>query len=123
MSSDSQRRSARRKAFEILFELEQHPGLTAALALERNFSDPDALEAYASDEDEEGYVVVPASAQPGGGFQLSSKAEGLRRFCTELVEAVARHRDAIDDELAKHPQHWSFDRIGTAERALLRLAV
>jgi len=122
-SADSQRRSARRKAFEILFELEQHPGLSAAAALERNFSDPDALEAYASDEDSEGYVVVPAKPDASGSFQLSEKASGLRRFCTELVEAVDRHRDSIDNELAKHPQHWSFERIGTAERALLRLAV
>jgi transcription antitermination factor NusB len=122
-SAESQRRSARRKAFEILFELEQHPGLTAAHAIERNFTDPDALEAYASDEDAEGYVVVPASLGEGGGFQLSPRAQGLRRFCSELIEAVEQHKESIDRELAKHPQHWSFERIGTSERALLRLAV
>lgn len=122
-SAQSARHRARRKAFELLFELEQHPGLTPGGALVRTFADPDVLATYAVDEDSEGYALVPAQALPGDGFVLARQAEPMRRFVSELIEAVTLHRLAIDAELARYPEDWSFERIGLAERILLRLAV
>lgn len=104
------RRQSRRKAFELLFELEQHPGLDAPAILSRTFEHPDVVEVYSTDEDEEGYVA--------GVFDDSS-----RRFVSELVAAVKTHQAALDSELAKYPHDWSYDRIGVPERVLLRLAL
>lgn len=126
MSSNPEggRRNARRKAFELLFELEQHPGLAVQKILERSFSDPDVLAAYNSDEDEDGYVVVEAGPdKPGGAMRPLARTRKLQQFVTELVQAAKQHEAEIDAELAKHPHDWSFDRIGTAERVLMRLAV
>lgn len=122
-SAESARHRARRKAFELLFELEQHPGLTAAMALERTFSDPEVLETYSVDEDLEGYALVPAAPSPGDRFELAGHARPMQRFVTELVEAVTAHLRQIDLELARYPEDWSYERIGLAERILLRLAV
>jgi transcription antitermination protein NusB len=104
------RRQSRRKAFELLFELEQHPGLTCAQILERTFADPEVIELHATDEDSEGYVSgpLPPAAQ---------------LFIRELVEAVITHQASLDLELAKYPHDWSYDRIGCTERILLRLAL
>jgi transcription antitermination protein NusB len=122
-SSKSSRRLARRKAFELLFELQQHPGLTAQRAIERSFTDPDVLEVYSIDEDGDGYVVVPIRISPEGAVAVAPQAEGIRHFVSELVTAVTTHTEQIDTELSKYPEDWSYERIGTAERILLQLAV
>jgi transcription antitermination protein NusB len=104
------RRQSRRKAFELLFELEQHPGLSCAQILERTFSDPEVIEACATDEDSDGYVCGPLTP-------------AAQLFIRELVEAVVTHQAGLDAELAKYPHDWSYDRIGCTERVLLRLAL
>ena len=104
------RRQSRRKAFELLFELEQHPGLTCAQILERTFTDPDVIELCVLDEDDDGYVSGPLT-------------DAAQLFIRELVEAVCEHKQDLDAELAKYPHDWSYDRIGCTERVLLRLAL
>ncbi|HES58408.1 MAG TPA: transcription antitermination factor NusB [Firmicutes bacterium] len=104
------RRQSRRKAFELLFELEQHPAEQPATIIERTFANPDVQELYATDEDADGYVA-------------GQHDEVSQRYITELVLAVTEHEEALDTELAKYPHEWSFDRIGVPERILLRLAV
>lgn len=104
------RRQSRRKAFELLFELEQHPGLDALSILARTFEHPDVVLVYSTDEDDEGYVA--------GVFD-----PGSQLFVTELVHAAKDHEHFLDAELAKYPHDWSYDRIGVPERVLLRLAV
>lgn len=104
------RRRSRRKAFELLFELEQHPSETPESILERTFCDQDVLDLQANDEDQEGYVT-------------SGYAENSEEFIRELVMAASSHKADLDLELEKHPHDWSFDRMGVPERVLLRLAV
>jgi transcription antitermination protein NusB len=104
------RRQSRRKAFELLFELEQHPGLTCAQILERTFMDPEVIELSITDEDSEGFVSGPLTP-------------AAQLFIRELVEAVVMHQESLDAELAKYPHDWSYDRIGCTERVLLRLAL
>lgn len=103
------RRDARRKAFELLFELEQHPGLTAREAVERSF-EPEVEVNYLSDEDAEGYAAGRADNR-------------TQQFISSLVVAAADHRGVLDNELARYPVDWSYDRLGQTERVLLRLAL
>lgn len=104
------RRKSRRKAFELLFELEQHPSETPESILERTFNNPEVWDLYTTDEDHEGYVI-------------SNYDDASERFIRELVLAVTSHMVDLDCELEKHPHDWSFERIGLPERVLLRLAV
>jgi N utilization substance protein B len=103
------RHDARRKAFELLFELEQHPGLDTAEALERSF-EPDIAAAYLTDVDKEGYVAGAVDAEN-------------QKFISSVVLAVTQNLSAIDTELARYPIDWSFDRLGRVERVLLRMAL
>jgi N utilization substance protein B len=104
------RRQSRRKAFELLFELEQHATEQPDTILERTFANPDVQELYLDDEDDDGYVA-------GVHDEVS------QLYISELVLAVTEHEQELDTELAKYPHEWSFDRIGVPERILLRLAV
>jgi N utilization substance protein B len=108
-SAPLSRRDSRRKAFELLFELEQHPGTSAASLLERSF-DPELAALYAVDEDAEGYAAGLADA-------------AAEDYIRKLVHAAADNREALDAELAKYPHDWSYDRIGIVERVLLRLTL
>jgi len=104
------RRQSRRKAFELLFELELRDDLSPAQILERTFTQADVQELCSKDEDEDGYVTGPLNAS-------------AQLFITELVQAVTGHQDVLDYELGKYPRDWSYDRIGVPERVLLRLAL
>ncbi len=107
--ADAGRRRARRKAFELLFELSQHPGQDAASVLERTISDPEVSDLYNEDPDEEGYVHGAI-----GGVTA--------QFISELVETVKHNETHIDAELSRYPTDWSYDRIGLPEKIILQLA-
>jgi N utilization substance protein B len=104
------RRQSRRKAFELLFELNYRPDLNAETILLRTFQDPDVRDLHIDDEDGDGYVAGLLDA-------------GASLFIEELVHAVKDHEENLDHELAQYPHDWSYDRIGVAERVLLQLAL
>lgn len=104
------RRQSRRKAFELLFELNYRPDLSAESILRRTFEDLDVRELHLVDEDSDGYVAGQLDA-------------GACLFIKELVHAVKDHESELDHELAQYPHDWSYDRIGVAERVLLQLAL
>lgn len=104
------RRQSRRKAFELLFELDHRPALSAEQILLRTFEDQAVQELFAEDEDGDGYVTGRLD-------------KGARRFIGELVHAVEDHEEALDAELSQYPHDWSYDRIGVPERVLLKLAL
>ena len=107
--ADAGRRRSRRKAFELLFELSQHPGLDTDTAVERTISDAEVSELYMDDPDEEGYVR--------GSFSGASA-----EFVKQLVQTVKQHEQHIDAELSRYPTDWSYDRIGLPEKIILQLA-
>lgn len=104
------RRQSRRKAFELLFELNYRPDLCAETILHRTFEDADVQDLNLIDEDNDGYVAGVLD-------------DGASLFIKELVHAVKDHEDKLDHELEQYPHDWSYDRIGVAERVLLQLAL
>ena len=44
-----------------------------------------------------------------------------RDFALDLFKGVIDHLGAIDEAVAKHLKDWDFDRLGSIERATLRL--
>lgn len=44
-------------------------------------------------------------------------------FLLRLIEGVTEHKEEIDQIIAGHLVKWSFDRIATAEKTILRIAV
>lgn len=44
-------------------------------------------------------------------------------FLKTLVEGVLTHREIIEEKITDHLENWSFSRIATAEKTILRMAV
>jgi|GEM_PF-91845 len=100
------RRKTRRKAFELLFELEQHPGVTAEELLARTFEE----NLFDDSDGDEGVVV--------GEF-----SDANREFISSVCRQTREHQDALDDILQHYPHGWRYDRIGAPERTILRMAL
>jgi len=69
--------------------------------------------AEAGDADE----VFASVAQ---NFELPA---GARAFARELVRGVIARRDALDELLARHSEHWRVSRMAAVDRNVLRIAV
>lgn len=44
-----------------------------------------------------------------------------RDFALDLFKGVTDHLDKVDEAIVKHLKDWDFDRLGSIERATLRL--
>ena len=44
-------------------------------------------------------------------------------FVTDLVRGTVEHAAGIDEQIAKHAQHWRMERMPIVDRNILRLAV
>ncbi|PKR78954.1 transcription antitermination factor NusB [Halalkalibacillus sediminis] len=51
---------------------------------------------------------------------LEDNQDDLRK---ELIEGVIRERDDLDQQISDKLEKWSFSRIGTVEKTVLRIAV
>lgn len=67
-------------------------------------------------------VRQAASDQPEGLYYVEPELrEQALNFFEKLVRGTLREREALDQELSARLTHWSLDRLGAIERALLRL--
>ncbi len=104
--SQLSRRKARRKAFELLFELEQHTILTIEELLRRTFEE----DLFNEEDEAEGMVVGELGA-------------ANKEFVMQLCRLVAGNLKSLDEILQKYPLEWKFDRIGAPERTILRMSL
>ncbi len=57
-------------------------------------------------------------------FWKSAKAaDKTREFANRLFEGAAKNVKALDEMIAKHCEHWRFERLVAIDRAILRLAI
>lgn len=104
--SQLSRRKARRKAFELLFELEQHTILTIEELLRRTFEE----DLFNGEDEAEGMVV-------------GDLGEANKEFVMQLCRLAAGNLKSLDEILQKYPLEWKFDRIGAPERTILRMSL
>lgn len=110
------RRKARRKIFEILFEMSQRPHADIAKMMKR------CREMHADERpDDEGDVRV--QPEDDENFVVGKMSLNNLVFIETLCRGTAAHRDEIDRCLEAYPWEWSFDRIGAPERTILRMAL
>lgn len=91
-----QRRTARERALQALYQIESTPSL----------SPRDALESAWSASSEEG----PMDAQ-------------AQSFALQLVEGVLRELKVLDKLIEDHSHNWRVDRMSRIDRNVLRLGV
>ncbi|SEP72995.1 transcription antitermination factor NusB [Piscibacillus halophilus] len=52
-----------------------------------------------------------------------SLQEDLNGYSKKLINGVMSHLSEIDQEISDKLEHWSFNRIATVEKTVLRIAV
>jgi transcription antitermination protein NusB len=58
-------------------------------------------------------------------YETLYSEEGPERdaFVDELVQGTVEHVSQIDEQIAKHAEHWRMERMPAVDRNILRLAV
>lgn len=44
-------------------------------------------------------------------------------YIKEIITAIQKHKDELDEKIAGHLKNWTFDRLATVEKTILRIAV
>lgn len=119
------RRKARRKAFELLFELEVRSSATIEELLERTFNLENWLQKSGTDEKSAQELQAALSNpeddedEPILGEFGKNNEDFIRKICTLVAENIG----LLDSILAEYPEEWRFERIGLPEKSILRMAL
>ncbi len=116
------RRKARRKAFELVFEAEQHPSTTIDELLERTFEYNNWYQKKFGLEPEEeikSSFLYENEDEP----TIVEIDDNNERFIRDLCTLTLKNIDLLDSILTKYPEEWKFERIGTPEKCILRMAL
>jgi N utilization substance protein B len=111
-----QRREARERAVQFLFQSDVNPpdNLEESLA---HFWASQRAQAIA---DEKG----PAMWGEVRPFEPPTAAEtSIRLFAEPLIRGVLENREKIDEEIRKYAQNWDMRRMAVVDRNILRLAI
>lgn len=111
-----QRREARERAVQFLFQYDLNPPSNLDEALDRFWDSQSA----------------PAIAEEKAGASWGEKAElppptaeelALRVFADKLIRGTIEHRDEVDQRIRQYAQNWDLHRMAVVDRNILRLAI
>jgi N utilization substance protein B len=116
MSSMGQRREARERAVQFLFQHDLNPPENLEEALGHFWS---SQRAPAIEEEK-------AGANWGQKVELpppSTQELGTRLFADKLIRGVLENRPALDKTIQEHAENWDLNRMAVVDRNILRLAI
>lgn len=111
---------ARAVAFQIVFEHDKNPASLGKLDdefIEEKFEE--LLGGFSVEEDGDGFFAP-------GEFPKGVSKKNIREwssFARRLIETTLSERETIDKRIAAASDHWSLERMMTADRNILRIAV
>ena len=111
-----QRREARERAVQFLFQHDLNPpeNLEEALA---HFWNSQSGTAIAQEK---------GVAQWGQKVELpapTTEEVALRLFSDKLIRGVLEHREELDTQITQHAANWDLHRMAVVDRNILRLAI
>ena len=111
-----QRREARERAVQFLFQHDVNPPENLDQALV-HFWESQRSSAIAEDKADarwgEKTELPPATAEEGA----------LRLFAEPLIRGTLENRDKLDEQIRKFAQNWDLHRMAVVDRNVLRLAI
>ena len=116
LRSMGQRREARERAVQFLFQHDLNPPEDLELALAQ-FWNSQRTAALAEDK---------GGATWGQKVELpppSAEEIALRVFAEPLIRGAIENRDKVDEEIKKHAKNWDLHRMAVVDRNVLRLAI
>ncbi|HTG45616.1 MAG TPA: transcription antitermination factor NusB [Verrucomicrobiae bacterium] len=111
-----QRREARERAVQFLFQYDLNPPENLEAALD-HFWDSQRSAAIALDKAEANWGQVVA-LPPATAEDLA-----VRLFADPLIRGAVEHRDAADQLIKRHAKNWDLHRMAAVDRNILRLAI
>jgi N utilization substance protein B len=118
----NERRQARILALQVFFCYEQQDFSNAVEDVFKYvilFSDVDKTEKEDDSQDINGEIKEILKTAADNPSQLG---ENVKNYALEIVKFAARNLKNIDETLSKYAQNWSFERMNTIDRNLLRIA-
>lgn len=111
-----QRREARERAVQFLFQHDLNPPAKMDEALD-HFWDSQRAPAIAEEK---------GPATWGQKLELppmTAEESATRLFADRLIRGVVEHRDEIDKKIKEHAANWDLHRMAVVDRNILRLAI
>jgi N utilization substance protein B len=111
-----QRREARERAVQFLFQHDLNPPENLEEALEHFWTTQQAT-AIAEDK---------GAANWGQKVELpppTTEELATRLFSDKLIRGVLEHRDELDARIKLHAENWDIHRMAVVDRNILRLAI
>jgi transcription antitermination protein NusB len=111
-----QRREARERAVQFLFQHDLNPP--------ENLEE--ALGHFWSSQSAPAIEGEKASATWGEKAPLpapSTQELGTRLFADKLIRGVLEHRPILDKSIEEHAQNWDLNRMAVVDRNILRMAI
>jgi len=62
-------------------------------------------------------------AEIEGFWELHPARPSVKRYAEALIRGVCERQEELDQAISEALEHWSLDRIGYIERAVLRIAL
>ena len=101
------RRKGREIALQVLYQIEMS-NLTAkeALAQYRNH-----------------FIEASSDEEEASSFEDVKDLEEAFNFASDLVLGIEKNRNFIDEKIKEYTRNWSFDRLNTTDKNILRIAI
>lgn len=113
------RRQAREWALQMLVEFDLNPPLTVDAAIDEFWEQQTQIESEDLLAEQREARVIFTSRDP----KLLDSLATARAFAEVRVKGVWEAREQLDRTLEGYLQNWSLYRLGTVERAVLRMGV
>ena len=116
MTVMGQRREARERAVQFLFQHDMNPPENLAEELDQFWR---SQSGHAIAEEKAGASWGEKAEQPPPTTEETS----TRLFAEKLIRGVVENRDALDEQIKTHAENWDLHRIAVVDRNILRLAI
>lgn len=110
-----QRREARERAVQFLFQYDLNPPENLELALDQFWNSQRTAAIAAEDKATWGQQIeLPPP---------TTEEAAVRLFADPLIRGAIENRNRVDDEIKKYAKNWDLHRMAAVDRNVLRLAI
>ena len=101
------RRKGREIALQVLYQIEMS-----------NLPAKDALSQY-----KKHFIEASSDEEEVSSFEDVKDLEEAFNFASDLVLGIEKNKNFIDEKIKEYTRNWSFDRLNTTDKNILRIAI
>jgi len=101
------RRKGREIALQVLYQIEMS-----------NLTAKEALAQYRKH-----FIESSSDEEEDSSFEDVNDLEEAFNFASDLVLGIEKNRNFIDEKIKEYTRNWSFDRLNSTDKNILRIAI